>query len=39
MVFENKDKLIIVAGQWNSSKADGRTIKSIIHSNKQITII
>ncbi|MDU1127733.1 hypothetical protein [Veillonella sp.] len=39
MVFENKDKFIIVAGQWNSSKADGRTIKSIIHSNKQITII
>ena len=39
MVFENKDKFIIVAGQWNSSKADGRTIKSIIYSNKQITII
>ena len=39
MVFENKDKFIIVAGQWNSSKVDGRTIKSIIHSNKQITII
>ena len=39
MVFENKDKFIIVAGQWNSSKADERTIKSIIYSNKQITII
>ena len=39
MVFENKDKLIIVAGEWNLSKEDRRIITSIIYSNKQITII
>lgn len=39
MVYENKDKLIIVAGEWNSSKEDRRIIRSIIYSNKQITII
>lgn len=39
MVFENKDKLIIVAGEWNSSKEGRWIIKSIIYSNKQITII
>ena len=39
MVFENKDKLIIVAGEWNLSKEDRRIIRSIIYSNKQITII
>ena len=39
MVFENKNKLIIVAGEWNLSKEDRRIIRSIIYSNKQITII
>lgn len=39
MVFENKDKLIIVAGEWSLSKEDRRIIRSIIYSNKQITII
>ena len=39
MVFENKNKLIIVAGEWNLSKEDRRIIRSIIYSNKQITIL
>ena len=39
IAYENKDKLIIVAGEWNSSKEDRRIIRSIIYSNKQITII
>ena len=39
MVFENKYKLIIVAREWSLSKEDRRIIRSIIYSNKQITII
>lgn len=39
MVFENKDKLIIVAGEWKSSNLGYDYVETIIYSDKQISIL
>lgn len=39
MVFENNDKLIIVAGEWKSSNLGYDYFESIIYSDKQISIL
>ena len=39
MVFENKDKLIIVAGEWESSNLGYDYFKTTIYSDKQISIL
>ena len=39
MVFENNDKLIIVAGDWKSSNLGYYYFETIIYSDKQISIL
>lgn len=39
MVFENNDKLIIVAGEWKSSNLGYDSFETIIYSDKQISIL
>ena len=39
MVFENKDKLIIVAGEWKSSNLGYDYFETTIYSDKQISIL
>ena len=39
MVFENKDKFIIVAGDWNASNIGYDYFETKIYSDRQISIL
>lgn len=39
MIFENKDKLIIVAGEWKSSNLGYDYFETRLYSDKQISIL